>query len=166
MGEVNTSGVEIERKFLIREFPAHLPLLEESVVYQGYLSTDPVVRIRSKEQGGKESFVLCFKGKGTLVRREVEIELTQKQFSELRELLKAPMIRKDFRIYRLLDGNLLECSWVDKGTPSAFLYAEVEFPSEKAAREFIAPDFLYKDVTETPGFSMSRYWERRQKPFS
>ena len=43
--------VEIERKFLLDEFP-NLPLLTEAVVYQGYLSVRPTVRIRSTESEG------------------------------------------------------------------------------------------------------------------
>ena len=165
MQKVNTSGVEIERKFLLKAFPEELPLLEESVLYQGYLCTDPVVRIRSREEKGQKSFVLCFKGQGTLIRREIEMDLTETQFSQLSELLKAPLIRKDFRVYQLPDGHRLECSLVDEGSPSAFLYAEVEFSSLEEARSFQPPEFLYRDVTEFPGFSMSRYWETRQRPF-
>ena len=68
--------MEIERKFLIDGFPQGLPLLEEAVVYQGYLCVDPVVRIRSKETAGKKtSYVLCFKGEGTLARQEIEMDL-------------------------------------------------------------------------------------------
>ena len=44
--------MEIERKFLLDSFPQGLPLLEESVMEQGYLCTDPVVRIRSHEKDG------------------------------------------------------------------------------------------------------------------
>ena len=146
MGDLNTTGVEIERKFLLEVFPEELSLLEESVVRQGYLSTDPVVRIRSKEKDGRESFVLCCKGPGTLQRREIEVELTKEQFLGMKDLLKAPLIRKDFRVYRLPDGHELECSWVDKDSPSGFLYAEVEFRSKEEARAFVPPAFLGKEI--------------------
>ena len=36
---------EIERKFLLSEFP-DLPLLEKAETFQGYLSVEPVVRSR------------------------------------------------------------------------------------------------------------------------
>ncbi|HIS69630.1 MAG TPA: hypothetical protein IAA58_09750, partial [Candidatus Gallacutalibacter stercoravium] len=52
--------MEIERKFLIDDFPTHLPLLEKAVTQQGYLCTKPVVRIRKKQvQGKDDTFVLC-----------------------------------------------------------------------------------------------------------
>lgn len=157
---------EIERKFLISEFPEHLPLLEQSTVWQGYISHNPVVRIRKKEYEGLTTYRLCFKGKGTLVRREIEMDLTEEKFDALSELLDAPLIRKDFRVYKLSDGERLECSLVDKDLPTAFYYAEVEFPSVEEANSFIPPAFLGAEKTEDPAFTMSRYWEKRKEYFN
>ena len=150
--------MEIERKFLISGFPEGLPLLGEAVLEQGYLSTDPVVRIRSKEQDGRTTYRLCFKGEGRLVRQETEMDLTAEQFSELSNLLRAPMVRKDFRVYALPGVERLECSLVD----GAFFYAEVEFPTVEAALAFTPPEFLGREVTEEAGFSMSEYWKTRR----
>lgn len=150
---------EIERKFLISSFP-ELPLLEEAVVWQGYLSTQPVVRIRKKETKNKTDYILCFKGKGTLCRKEIELELSREVFNELHDLLEAPMILKDYKVYAL-DGHRLECSLVDRGTSTEFLYAEVEFASLEEAKAFIPPVFLCNEVTENPYYSMGRYWQRK-----
>ena len=152
--------MEIERKFLISGFPEGLPLLGEAVLEQGYLCTDPVVRIRSKEQDGRTTYRLCFKGEGRLVRQETELDLTAEQFAELQNLLRAPMVRKDFRVYALPGGERLECSLVD----GAFFYAEVEFPTVEAAHAFAPPAFLGREVTEEEGFSMSDYWKTRRFP--
>lgn len=152
--------MEIERKFLISGFPEGLPLLGEAVLDQGYLCTDPVVRIRSKEQDGRTTYRLCFKGEGRLVRQETEMDLTAEQFSELKNLLRAPMVRKQFRVYALPGGERLECSLVD----GAFYYAEVEFPTVEAAHAFNPPAFLGREVTEEEGFSMSDYWKTRRFP--
>lgn len=152
--------MEIERKFLISGFPEGLPLLGEAVLDQGYLCTDPVVRIRSKEQDGRTTYRLCFKGEGRLVRQETEMDLTAEQFSELKNLLRAPMVRKQFRVYALPGGERLECSLVD----GAFYYAEVEFPTVEAAHAFNSPAFLGREVTEEEGFSMSDYWKTRRFP--
>ena len=86
--------MEIERKFLIDKFPEDLPLIEEAVVYQGYISVNPIVRIRSKTGAKGVDYILCFKGAGTIARQETEIELDGDTFRELEKLLKAPMIRK------------------------------------------------------------------------
>lgn len=152
--------MEIERKFRLERFPEQLPLLEKSVVCQGYLSTRPAVRIRSSEKNGQMSYILCIKGKGTLVREEVELPLEEDTFLRLKNLLPGEMIRKDFRVYQLPDGNRLECSLVDEGTPTAFFYAEVEFENVEKANTFLPPDFLGEDITELPGSSMSAYWEK------
>lgn len=153
--------MEIERKFLIDSFPEGLPLLEEATVYQGYLAVDPVVRIRSKETDKGKSFILCFKGDGTIARQETELEITEAVFRELKALLKHPLVRKDYKIYALPGGERLECSLVDRGTPTEFYYAEVEFRSIEQANAFQPPAFLKKDVTEDRSYSMGNYWARK-----
>ncbi|MEG1932904.1 MAG: hypothetical protein RR075_07315, partial [Pygmaiobacter sp.] len=72
--------MEIERKFLIAGYPEGLPLLREEVLLQGYLSTAPVVRIRSHKGAAGTKWVLCFKGKGSLVREEIELEIDKVTF--------------------------------------------------------------------------------------
>ena len=155
--------MEIERKFKLDAFPEHLPLLHASQVEQGYLSTTPCVRIRSKKTEDAVDYKLCIKGQGTLVREEVELSLDEDRFTRLKSLLYGEMIRKDYRIYQLPDGRKLECSLVDGGTENAFLYAEVEFPTVEEANAFVPPAFLGEDVTEVPGSSMSSYWERTRE---
>lgn len=155
--------MEIERKFKLDAFPEHLPLLHASQVEQGYLSTTPCVRIRSKKTEDSVDYKLCIKGQGTLVREEVELSLDEDRFTRLKNLLHGEMIRKDYRIYQLPDGRKLECSLVDGGTENAFLYAEVEFPTVEEANAFVPPAFLGEDVTEVPGSSMSSYWERTRE---
>ena len=151
--------MEIERKFLLGAFP-ELPVLEESVLYQGYLCTKPVVRIRSRKKADGTTYELCFKGEGTLVRQEIELPIEEKVFSDLAELIGKPLVRKDFKVFRLPGGEKLECSFVDAGTPWEFRYAEVEFPTVEAAIAFAPPEFLGREVTEEASFSMSSYWTK------
>ena len=154
--------MEIERKFKLDAFPEHLPLLHASQVEQGYLSTTPCVRIRSKKTEDAVDYKLCIKGQGTLVREEVELSLDEDRFTRLKSLLHGEMIRKDYRIYQLPDGRKLECSLVDGGTENAFLYAEVEFPSVEEALAFQPPEWLSNEVTEDSYYSMSQYWMRKK----
>ena len=107
---------------------------------------------------GHTDYILCIKGKGRLARQEIEKELSEQEFHDLEELLPIPMIQKDYRVYRLSDGHLLECSLVDQ----KFAYAEVEFSSVEEANAFVMPEFLLKDVTEDPYYSMAGYWKRKQ----
>lgn len=156
--------MEIERQFLIDSFPT-LPELYRAQVRQGYLSTAPVVRIREFVcPDGGASYEMTVKGKGTLVRAEVNIPITAEQYREMAQLLTRPPIRKDYRVYDLGEGLRLECSVVDSGDPGSFMYAEVEFDSEEAARAFEPPAFLGREMTENPAFSMSAYWIRGRLP--
>ena len=117
------------------------------------------MRIRKRDfSNGHTDYILCIKGKGKLAREEIEKELTPREFKALEGMLPIPMIHKDYRVYRLPDGHLLECSLVD----GKFAYAEVEFESIEEAKAFQMPPFLHKDVTEDPYYSMSGYWKRKQ----
>lgn len=165
--------MEIERKFLLEQFPPDvrdnhgnpIPVENSVIMFQGYLSDQtPTVRIRkAQEQNGNTTYRLCFKGKGTLIREEIEMDLTAEQYQQLESLLAIPPIKKDFITYRLPSGDLLECNLVEEGTPEEFRYAEVEFPSIEAANAFQPPSFLGKDVTEEPGYSMSALWRRKKE---
>ena len=150
--------MEIERQFLIAEFPA-LPEIYRAQVWQGYLSTAPVVRIRRfSPPDGCDRYELTVKGKGTLVRAEVNIPIDAAQYEEMSGILKKEPIHKDYRVYELPDGLRLECSAVDPGTDHGFMYAEVEFDSVEAAKAFVPPAFLGREMTEVRDFSMSNYW--------
>lgn len=156
--------MEIERKFLLEQFPQDLPELVHMETDQGYLALFPVtLRIRRSERkdNGAVRYVLCIKSKGTLARHEVETDLTREQFEELESLLIKPMVHKDYHAYRLPDGHTLECSVVDHG---AFSYAEVEFETEEEARAWQPLPCLGKELTYLRGFSMAEYWLNRQLP--
>lgn len=151
---------EIERKFLIDAFPDDLPLLHTQRVFQAYLSLEPEVRLRRAEQDGQVTArSLTIKSGSGLVRREVRIDLSREQFDALAELLPQPFISKDYRVYRLPGGLELECSLVDEGTDTAFLYAEIEFPSVEAAKAFPPLPLFKQEVTENPAYRMNRYWK-------
>ena len=155
--------MEIERQFLIEKFP-DLPEIYSAQVWQGYLSTAPVVRIRRfSPPDGSDRYELTVKGKGTLVRAEVNLPIEPGQYEEMAGLLTRKPINKDYHVYRLPDGLRLECSAVDSGTDHGFMYAEVEFESEEAAYAFVPPPFLGREVTEVRSFSMSNYWVKGRR---
>lgn len=152
---------EIERKFLLDSFPTDLPLKEEFQVYQAYLSIAPEVRIRRNEKDGKDTaYYLAIKSSGEMIRKEVEIPISKDHFYALAEMVSRPFITKDFRIYLLPNNLLLECSHVDKGRDTEFMYAEVEFPSVQAAEAFeLLPNFT-ADVTNDSSYKMKNFWKR------
>ena len=74
-----------------------------------------------------------------------------------------PLIPKTRRTYRLPDGSALEVNHVDAGRPTAFWYAEVEYPTVEAANAWQPAawglaDYLSDEVTGQPGQSMGAYW--------
>lgn len=153
--------MEIERKWEIGGFPDGLPQTDAAEMRQGYLVTDPVVRIRAEQRAGGGSYILCIKGRGTLAREEIETPISEAVFERVAALIGAPLVRKRYRAYRLPDGHTLEVSLVDEGEETAFYYAEVEFATLEEARAFVPPAFLGRELTEAPGASMSAYWRKR-----
>ena len=82
--------MEIERKYLIRELPERLEQYPCRQIEQGYLNTDPVVRIRRTD----EQYTLTYKGKGFMVREEYNLPLNKKAFLHLRKKIDGILIKK------------------------------------------------------------------------
>ena len=158
--------MEIERKWLVEDWPKGLPLVEEHTMRQGYISVRPTVRIREEAKtGGEADWVLCFKSAGGLAREEIERPIDKALFDDLAaKIIARPLIEKVRRTYLLPDGNRLEVNQVDAGQPGAFWYAEIEYPTVEAARAWApGPEvagYLACEVTGQPGQSMGAYWER------
>ncbi|MFI3168942.1 MAG: CYTH domain-containing protein [Faecalibacterium sp.] len=170
--------MEIERKWLVSGWPDtafNLPLTKEHEMAQGYISTYPTVRLRKEAlKGGATEYILCFKSGGGLSREEIEMPLTQELFEDLsQKILGKPLIPKLRRSYALPDGLILEVNEVDKGQPTAFFYAEIEFASEAAARAWCPEQvgqavldlsaYLNHEVTYEKGQSMAAYWLATRK---
>lgn len=151
---------EIERKFLIDSFPDALPLRSECHMRQKYLSVMPTVRARSKKTKDKETYRITIKGPGELCREEIEVSITKEQFEGLMRIAGKEPIKKHKKCYTLPDGNILECSLVDEGKETSFMYAEVEFRSVKEAEDFSPPEFLKKEVTYDNSYKMNNYWQK------
>ena len=64
--------MEIERKFLLKTLPDKLEDYPCRHIEQGYLSTDPVIRIRRQD----EDYYLTYKSHGLMVREEYNLPLT------------------------------------------------------------------------------------------
>ena len=158
--------MEIERKWWVQGWPCGLQECERYQMDQGYISVRPTVRIRREAlAGGPTALVLCFKGAGTLSREEIETGIDAELFARLERLIGKPLIRKERRSYLLPEGLVLEVNEVDPGQPGGFFYAEVEFPTEQAARAWDPAScglgrYLADEVTGQPGASMGEYWEK------
>ena len=149
------NNIEIERKWMVSGWPNNLELLYTEKMRQGYISTSPTVRIRDEDS----KYILCFKSKGKLSRKEIEMEIPKDKFDELEDLIGLPLIDKVRKTYLLSDGHHLEVKFVDE----KFYYAEVEFSNEEEALAFNPQDvnladYLNDEVTYQKGQSMAAYW--------
>ena len=73
--------MEIERKFLIDKIPESIDLsgLKCRRIEQGYLCTEPVVRVRRDN----DDCYLTYKSKGLMVREEYNLPLTRAAYDKL-----------------------------------------------------------------------------------
>lgn len=141
--------MEIERKYLIRELPERLEQYPCRQIEQGYLNTDPVVRIRRTD----EQYTLTYKGKGFMVREEYNLPLNKKAFLHLREKIDGILIKK--RRYLIpFETYTIELD-VFEGALAPLLLAEVEFETEDEANAFVPPSWFGEDVTFSSAYHNS-----------
>ena len=71
--------MEIERKYLIHQLPNDLESYPCRIIEQGYLCTEPVIRIRRDN----DTFELTYKSSGLMIREEYNLPLTQDAYTHL-----------------------------------------------------------------------------------
>lgn len=143
--------MEIERKYLVN--PKMLPFLPEHFshrhIEQGYLCTEPVVRIRQDD----DAYILTYKSKGLMVREEYNLPLTKEAYLHLKGKVDGRMIIKNRYIVPFSEiaelPNLDFCIELDffLDELAGLVLAEVEFPDEESANAFKAPVWFGEDVT-------------------
>ncbi len=142
-------GKEIERKFLVKEFPADLEEYEFHELEQGYLNTAPVVRVRKED----ETYYLTYKGKGFIEREEYNLPLTEDAYLHLIEKADGKIISK--RRYLIPFGNYTIELDIFHEPFKPLIIAEVEFPSLEEANAFLPPEWFGEDVTGDYHYSNS-----------
>jgi CYTH domain-containing protein len=134
--------MEVERKFLVAERP-DLDRADSDEIEQGYLAIGADGEVRLRRRG--EQLVLTAKRGSGLARDEAEVELERDAFEELWPLTEGRRLHK--RRYVLPYGDLeFEVDVYEAGL-EGLVVAEIEFPSEDAAREFEPPDWIGEEVT-------------------
>jgi len=152
------SGLEIERKFLVRKRMDWKRLASScSHIQQGYFAAVNTVRVRIRDDKG----YLTIKGpsrNGGLSRYEFEKEITLQEAQQLMLLCESGVIDKH-RYLVPYAGHTFE---VDEfhGDNDGLVMAEVELKSEN--EPFESPDFIGKEVTGDRRFYNSHM---RKNPF-
>lgn len=142
--------MEIERKYLVDTLPEHLEQYPCKKIEQGYLSVNPVVRIRRSN----DSYVLTYKGNGLMVREEYNLPLTKEAFAHLRTKIDGRLIQKRRYLIPYQEKYTIELD-IFEGSLAPLLLAEVEFETEDEANNFIPPEWFGEDVTFTAKYHNS-----------
>lgn len=148
---MNINNTEIERKFLVANLPGDMDKYKCLNIRQGYISTDPTIRLRQCD----DEYILTVKGaahNNGLDRTEFELKLTEQQFLRLWEKMETGAIVKKRYLVPLENGLTAELD-IYGGALAGFMNVEVEFSSIRDAVLFDAPDWFGAEVTEDRRYS-------------
>lgn len=147
--------MEIERKYLIDTLPDHLEQYECRQIEQGYLNTDPVVRIRKSN----DKYTLTYKGAGLMCREEYNLPLNSESFAHLKKKIDGILIEKKRYLIPLTAKLTIELD-VFEGELAPLVLAEVEFEMKEEAERFVPPAWFGEDVTFSSNYHNSTLSKR------
>ena len=142
--------MEIERKFLVESIPENLTEYPCHHIEQGYLCTEPVIRIRRDDN----QYYMTYKSKGFLSREEYNLPLDEKSYQHLVKKIDGILIIKT-RYEIPLDKGLTAELDIFLGEFDTLRFVEVEFTSEEKAKAFTPPKWFGEDVTYKPEYQNS-----------
>lgn len=141
-------GLEIERKFLLKNNSWKKEIKKTIFIRQGYLNSKVERTVRIRIQG--EQGVLTIKGKNqNVTRKEFEYQIPLDDALHLISMCEKPVIEKT---RFLISSN--RCTWeidVFDGENKGLVIAEIELSSEEES--FDIPNWLGKEVS-----SESKYY--------
>jgi CYTH domain-containing protein len=145
--------MEIERKYLITKLPDGATDHPHHLIEQGYLSTDPVVRVRKED----DTYYLTYKSKGLLEREEYNLPLTKDSYEHLIKKADGHILTKKRYLIPLEASDHLTIELdIFEGRYEGLMLAEVEFKSREEAEIFTAPEWFGEDVTFSGEYQNSR----------
>ena len=135
-------GIEIERKFLVdAEKISVVKFIGEEKISQGYLSREPTVRVRLKNNRGFLTIKSLTEG---ITRREYEYEIPARDAEELLELCGARVLKK-IRRKISYGGKIWEVDFFE-GRHAGLILAEVELKTPDEPVEL--PEWVTEEVSE------------------
>jgi adenylate cyclase len=160
--------LEIERKFLLSEYPEQLIrggkllIQSEQKIEQTYLALDDNQELRVRKIidliSEEVQFTHTFKRGNGLLREEIEYSISQGIYEQVIQAFQAvPLTKK--RITALWDDTVVEIDCYDH---IQLMVVEVEFDSEAAAIGFIAPDWFGRDISSEKQYSNKKVWRELQ----
>ncbi|ULO06778.1 CYTH domain-containing protein [Paenibacillus sp. 19GGS1-52] len=161
-------ALEIERKFLLLEYPqqliqeGQLKILTRHSIDQTYLAIDGGQELRVRKitdlDSGEVTYTHTFKdGKG-ISREEIEYCISEGLYNQMIEAVKMiPLVKE--RTTGIWNGTTIE---IDVYTQLKLSVLEVEFDSLEEAESFDAPEWFGKDVSVERQYSNKTVWKELQ----
>lgn len=143
--------MEIEKKYKIRQLPENLHNYPSKKIEQGYLCSDPTIRIRKSN----EEYILTYKSKYGLdpellqtgcVSNEVEVPLSEEGYEHLKEKVDNYMVYKTRYLIPLGEGLKAELDIFEERL-KGLVFVEVEFPSADIAVKFKPPEWFGEEIS-------------------
>ncbi len=147
-------GMEIERKFLVKEIPENLHQYNVRDIEQAYLNFSPTIRIRHDVNNESEKYELTYKGSGILAHEEYNLPLDKTSYDNLMQKREGTVIKK--KRYMIPLGEHTAELDIFEGDYAGYMLVEVEFRSIEDAHSFIQPTWFGEDVTQSGEYSNSR----------
>ncbi len=169
-------GVEIERKFTVKDLPSDLESYPYHTIEQAYLNVHPAIRVRRED----DIYYMTYKGSepategaGDIGKVEYNMALDEASYLHLSSKADGNIIKKKRYLIPLnkdaFDKDFLmnnpdlksavergkvkiELDIFDKPFDGRIL-AEVEFPDEVSAKAYRPADWFLEDVTGNPMYS-------------
>ena len=143
-----SDNIEIERKWIV---DANTIFIDKSTaividIEQTYISFSPEIRVRKLNNG--KAYTMTVKNNLTsngVKRDEYEIEITESQYNQLIAKKEGQTIYKT-RYEFNLDGYWASVD-IFHGELNGLAYLEIEFVDEKEAKNYKAPSWVIKEVT-------------------
>lgn len=164
-------GVEIERKFTVKQLPEDLDKYPFHVIEQGYLNVKPAIRVRRED----DNYYMTYKNReayannaqnadqtGLIGATEYNLPLDKDSYEHMLTKADGNVIRKKRYLIPTSDGLTIELDVFDAPYEGTII-AEVEFSSEEAAKAYKPEEWFDEDVTGNPEYSNARMSLRQHR---
>ncbi|GGD89412.1 CYTH domain-containing protein [Paenibacillus nasutitermitis] len=162
-------ALEIERKFLLKEFPYELVESGDLVVRsrqrieQTYLAIDETQELRVRRitdlGSGNVEYTHTFKRGNGLSREEIEYSISQSLYDQIVQAFRLIPLTKE-RTTADWGSTVIE---IDQYDQLELLVVEVEFASLDEALGFTAPDWFGQDISKNRSYSNKTVWRELQQ---
>jgi len=166
-------GLEIERKFKVKELPKNIDSFPYRLIEQGYLNVSPAIRVRRDN----DEYYMTYKSAGvSIAKTEYNMELDKDSYYKLLNKIDGNIIRKKRvliplnddayekeylesheKLKNLIDEGLMKIELdIFEGVYEGIIIAEVEFDSLEDADNYKMADWFSTDVSDDYRYSNAR----------